>query len=154
MHISASMRLMGVFALKFADEPVNIASSRIQAFLAYLALHRDNPQSRQHLAFLLWPDSNESQAFTNLRTLLHRTNKVLSAKHPSIIADSNTVMWHPDIQLEIDVHQFLSEIDRANTLIQIDDQRAIDALQNAVNLYQGDFLVDCYDDWIEVYCVL
>ena len=37
------------------------------SLLAYLLFHRDTPQPRQHLAFLLWPDSSESQARTNLR---------------------------------------------------------------------------------------
>jgi hypothetical protein len=32
-----------------------------------LLLHRDAPQPRQRLAFLLWPGSTERQAHTNLR---------------------------------------------------------------------------------------
>ena len=46
-------------------------SSRAESLLAYLLLHRDAPQPRQHLAFLLWPGSTEGQAQTNLRKVLH-----------------------------------------------------------------------------------
>src|SRR5262245_5294746 len=45
-------------------------SLRLQRFLALIALRRD-PQHRSRLAFELWPDSDERQARTNLRKLLH-----------------------------------------------------------------------------------
>jgi hypothetical protein len=69
----ARMRLLGGFALELRSTPLTITSPRLQALLAYLALHRP----RQRLAFLLWPDSSESQAHTNLRTLLHRLHAAL-----------------------------------------------------------------------------
>ena len=45
-------------------------SLRLQRFLALIALRRDL-QHRSRLAFELWPDSDERQARTNLRKLLH-----------------------------------------------------------------------------------
>ena len=48
-----------------------LGSARAESLLAYLLLHREAPQPRQRLAFLLWPDSSEPQARTNLRHLLH-----------------------------------------------------------------------------------
>ena len=39
-----------------------VNTPRLQALLAYLVLHPGIRQSRQHLAFLLWPDSTEAQA--------------------------------------------------------------------------------------------
>jgi hypothetical protein len=44
-----------------------LGSARAESLLAYLLLHRDAAQPRQRLAFLLWPDSSEPQARTNLR---------------------------------------------------------------------------------------
>ncbi len=43
------------------------ALGRAESLLAFLLLHRDAPQPRQRLAFLVWPDSGEEQARTNLR---------------------------------------------------------------------------------------
>lgn len=40
---------------------------------------RDTPQPRQHLAFLLWPDSTEAQARANLRRALHDLHQLLPA---------------------------------------------------------------------------
>ena len=37
-----------------------VNTSRLQSLLAYLVLHADVPQSREQLAFLLWPESGES----------------------------------------------------------------------------------------------
>jgi DNA-binding SARP family transcriptional activator len=50
-------------------------SGRAESLLAYLLLHRDVPQPRQRLAFLLWPDSAEGQAHTNLRKVLHNLRR-------------------------------------------------------------------------------
>lgn len=54
-----------------------VLSSRLQALIAYLALHPGAPISRQQLAFVFWRDSEESQAQTNLRRLLHLFRSVL-----------------------------------------------------------------------------
>jgi len=45
--------------------------------LAFLLLNRDAAQPRQRLAFLLWPDSTEAQARTNLRHVLHNLRRAL-----------------------------------------------------------------------------
>jgi DNA-binding SARP family transcriptional activator len=50
-------------------------SARAESLLAYLLLHRDAPQPRQRLAFLLWPGSTEGQAQTNLRKVLHNLRR-------------------------------------------------------------------------------
>ncbi len=39
------------------------AKARLQLLLAYVTLHRNLTLSRQHMAFLFWPDSSEKQAF-------------------------------------------------------------------------------------------
>ena len=54
-----------------------LGSARAESLLAYLLLHREAPQPRQRLAFLLWPDSTEPQARTNLRHLLHNLRRAL-----------------------------------------------------------------------------
>jgi DNA-binding SARP family transcriptional activator len=67
------MQLLGDFRLVYGNELVtSVGTARLQALLAFLVLHRDTPQSRQHLAFLFWPDSTEAQARNNLRQALHQ----------------------------------------------------------------------------------
>lgn len=71
------LRLLGDFQLTHDGATVNgLSPARLQSLLAYLALHRASPQPRRHLAFLLWPDSIEVQARTNLRHLLHQLREI------------------------------------------------------------------------------
>jgi DNA-binding SARP family transcriptional activator len=69
---SLSVRLFGELELQLGDVRLpRLDLARARSLLAYLLLNRDAPQSRERLAFLLWPDSTESQARTNLRHLIH-----------------------------------------------------------------------------------
>jgi len=67
------IRLLGDFSLLYSNQPItSLNTMRLQSLLAYLALHRHSPQQRQHLAFLLWPDTTEAQARNNLRQPVHQ----------------------------------------------------------------------------------
>lgn len=65
------IHLLGDFRLVYANTSLSqITAPRLQALLAYLALYRAAPQSCQHLAFLLWPDTNDAQARPNALLLI------------------------------------------------------------------------------------
>jgi DNA-binding SARP family transcriptional activator len=71
-------RLLGAMDLRFGDRQVPpLGSARAESLLAYLLLHHDAPQPRLRLAFLLWPDTTERQAHTNLRKVLHTLRHAL-----------------------------------------------------------------------------
>ncbi len=55
------IHLLGDFLLTTDETPVTrITIPRLQSLFAYLVLHRNVPQDRSHLAFLLWPDFDGS----------------------------------------------------------------------------------------------
>ena len=68
MTLSAlHIRLLGGFDLIYRDAPVvGVNTPRLQSLLAYLILHTGSPQSRQHVAFLFWPDSTDHGSGTPL----------------------------------------------------------------------------------------
>ncbi|GIK43345.1 MAG: transcriptional activator [Chloroflexota bacterium] len=134
------IHLLGDFRLIYGDTPLTtVNTSRLQSLLAYLVLQRHAPQSRHHLAFLLWPDTPEAQAHTNLRTLLHRLRLALPEADRFLQADAQTVRWRSDAPFTLDVADFeQSFMQTASATV----------LQQAINLYQGDLLPGCYDDWI------
>ena len=73
-----TVRLLGELDLRLGDVPLPpLESARAESLLAYLLIHRGAPQPRQRLAFLLWPDSTEQQARTNLRHVLHKLRRAL-----------------------------------------------------------------------------
>ena len=131
--------LLGDFRLHYDERPVtSVNTPRLQALLAYLVLHRQAPQARRHLAFIFWPDSTEIQARTNLRHLLHELQHALPEGEHFVMADIQTVQWRPQGPFALDVASF-EEASAA-------DNR--ENLQRAIELYRGDLLPSCYDDWI------
>lgn len=134
------IHLLGHFRLTYGDTTLTtVNTSRLQSLLAYLVLQRHASQPRHHLAFLLWPDTPEAQAHTNLRTLLHRLRQALPEADCFLQADAQTVRWQPNAPFTLDVADFEQALKQANT---------ITTLQQAIDFYQGDLLPGCYDDWI------
>src|SRR5262245_8213686 len=90
-------RLLGPLDLRLGETPLGpMDSSRVESLLAYLLLHRDAPQPRRHLAFLLWPDSTEGQAQTNLRKVLHSLRRALPDAGDLIDIGPRVLRWRPD----------------------------------------------------------
>jgi len=93
-------RLLGPVDLRAgAQRLAPLDSARAESLLAYLLLHRDAPQPRQRLAFLLWPGSTEAQAHTNLRKVLHTLRRALPGADRLIDIRPRTLQWHPDAPL-------------------------------------------------------
>ncbi|MBA3823186.1 MAG: AAA family ATPase [Ktedonobacterales bacterium] len=146
MHIS----LLGDFRLVYDDVQVTrLNTPRLQAFLAYLVLHREGPQSRHHLAFLFWPDATEAQARTNLRQLLYQLRRFFPAVAQFIDADASMVWWKEEAAMKLDVVDFEAALHRADAATrEQDDRLAQTNLAQADALYRGDLLPHCYDEWI------
>ena len=144
---SLSINLLGTFQLISGNTPLTTVDwPRLQSLLAYLVLHASAPQSRTHLAYLLWPDSTESQAHTNLRHLVHRLRRAIPDADAFLHAEKQTLQWQPDAPWTLDVADFERAIALATQAEQQAEVRL--ALERAVELYQGDLLPGCYEEWI------
>ncbi len=64
-------------AQRSGGEELALESAKVRALLAYLSLHLDLPQSRDFLAYLLWPDVPNETARKNLRQALYSLRKAL-----------------------------------------------------------------------------
>jgi DNA-binding SARP family transcriptional activator/tetratricopeptide (TPR) repeat protein len=144
------IRLLGAFDVSTEPPfPTRLYTPRLQSLLAYLLLHRDVPQLRAHLAFLLWPDSSESQARTNLRNLLHQLRHSAPYLDRYLLIDSATVCWHSCEEVSLDVAEFEQALDAAESARRTGESDGVRAaLQRAVGLYRNDLLPSCYDDWV------
>ncbi len=109
-------------------------SPRLQRFLALLVLRRE-ARHRAKIAFELWPDSDESQARTNLRKLLHDLRHSLPDADRFVDIGNETVRWIPTGPSDVDVLKFRDAI-------------ATGDLELAARTYSGDLLPACYDDWV------
>ena len=100
------VRLLGVVEIILDGRRLRAFNSlRLQRFLALIALRR-GPQHRSRLAFELWPDSDERQARTNLRKLLHDFRHSLPDIGEFVEIDNETVRWIPTGPSEVDVLRF------------------------------------------------
>jgi DNA-binding SARP family transcriptional activator len=147
------LHLLGDFLAVLGDSPLTTLSvPRQQSLLAYLVLHRDAPQDRSHLAFLLWPDSTEEQAHTNLRKLLYHLRQTFPEIDHFLHTNNRSVQWRAaqaDVSWTLDIVQFEQALLRAEQAKTDHDTTARhQALELALGLYRGDLLPSCYDEWI------
>ncbi len=142
--MSLRIRLLGGVSIDQDGSPVRLESGRVESLLGYLLLHRDTPQSRQHLAFQLWPDTTDAQARTNLRHLLHSLRRAWPDVDAHLDVGNRTVQWRSAAAVDLDVEMFDAALDAA----QDSAGDRIGSLGAAVDLYRGELLPGCFDEWL------
>jgi DNA-binding SARP family transcriptional activator/predicted ATPase len=144
------IQLLGSFSLRQDDRPItSLNTPRLRSLLAYLLLHAGTPQARQHIAFVLWPDTPESHARNNLRQFLYQLRQILPDSDRFLVTDANTVSWKKDSTQILDVDLFEQALAAVALAGQRDNVTALRKnLERALSYYQGDLLPECYDDWI------
>lgn len=146
-HASLDIQLLGQFHLRYnATAVAGPTTSSHQALLAYLVLHADQVHTRRHLAFLLWPDSSEPQARTNLRKAIYHLRHTLPELDRFLVADRHSLMWRSDAPYTLDVSAFETAVTRAQS--SANPVHRIDHLAHTIKLYRGDLLPGHYDTWI------
>lgn len=152
------LQLLGQFQLFAKSEPVpGLTSEKAQALLAYLAAEPAQPQSREMLAELLWPDRPDGVARQNLRQTLSRLQRTLPAtKEPLLHTTRQTVRLNHDV-VQIDLDAFTATLAAVNAHPHPSPNACLDCCQMltaAVDQYQGDFLdglfcdSPAFDEWV------
>jgi DNA-binding SARP family transcriptional activator len=130
------IRVLGELSLRLDGTPLPpLESARAESLLAYLLVHRGTRVPRQQLAFLLWPDSTERQARTNLRHVLHTLRRALPVLEEFVDVTARTLEWRADGRFRLDLGVFEAALERG-------DER------EAVAAYAGDLLEGSYDEWV------
>ncbi|MEZ4867809.1 MAG: tetratricopeptide repeat protein [Caldilineaceae bacterium] len=94
------LTLFGSPTVTVDKQPVHIGRRKALALLAYLAVTQ-RPQSRAHLAALLWPEYDEAGARAELRRALSTLNQALGSAW--LAADRNQVTLVANENLQVDV---------------------------------------------------
>jgi DNA-binding SARP family transcriptional activator len=143
------IELLGTMRFTFGQSLVtSVNTNRMRSLLAFLVLHSESMQSREQLASLLWPESTDAQARTNLRQLLHNLRRALPMECCLLVSDNHTVRWLSDRSCAIDVVEFEAVARAAKCARESDPAAEREALERAAGLYQDDLLPDLYDDWL------
>ena len=133
------IRLFGTFQVTIDEAAVSrFASDKVRALLAYLAVEAGQPQRRQKLAGLLWPDYPEASANANLRTALANLRTVIGdsyAAPPYLLISRQTIQFNSASSAWIDVASF-AKLSGQAALSALD----LAAIEQAAELYRSDFL--------------
>lgn len=139
------MRLFGELDLRRNGQQLTtVESARARSLLAYLLVHGPAPLPRERLAFLLWPDSTEGQARTNLRHLLHTLRRASPEVDEYLEITSQMLRWRTEQPCWIDVAAFEAAAAHAED----GSEAELDSLREALDLYAGDLLEGSYDEWL------
>jgi predicted ATPase/DNA-binding SARP family transcriptional activator len=137
-----ALYLLGAPRLELNNSIITVDRRKTLALLAYLAVNRWG-HHRDHISALLWPEYEQSKAFTNLRHILWEIRQaigegwIIAARDTiALIAEgadqpSERFVW-------LDVARFKSLITESRS--QNDILRRISLLSDSVKLYRNHFL--------------
>ena len=136
------VRLLGKFEVRYENKLINIASRPAQSLFAYLILNAGIAHRREKLAGMLWPDSLEETARSNLRHALWKIRKSFPASQKRtiqyLLADDLAIMFDPTAETWLDV----AEIEKLR------EDASTEELVAVLSHYQGDLLPGFYDEWV------
>lgn len=134
--------LLGQFDVREDGRHLDIPTRNAQALLAYLLLTAGQVHRREKLAGLLWPDSAEENARSNLRHELWRLRKALpETVPPFILSDDLTIAFNRESQFTLDALTLESAPVEGSATAE---------LIEAVSAYGGELLPGFYQEWVFV----
>lgn len=138
--VTLNVKLFGHLQLTEGTHPLpSPLRPRAQRLLAYLLLRRYTSLTRETIAFTLWPNIPEKESLAMLRRALNDLRTALPQPADNwVLVDRNTLRWNLDTLHWLDVDAFERGV-RESTIV---------SLQNAVQLYTNDLLLDFSDDWV------
>lgn len=134
------VKLLGQFNVLLDGKRLIIPTRNAQSLFAYLVLNAGRAHRREQLAGLLWPDSNEKNARSNLRHELWRLRKSLDIKVEKVfLIDDLTIAFNAQSDYSVDVYGLEK--------VPVEGSTAEDLI-GALSCYQGELLPGFYDEWI------
>ena len=155
------LHLLGSFQATLDGQPITgFESNKVRALLAYLAVEAERPHSRDELIGLLWPDQPDATARANLRQALANLRNAIgdrTSEAPFLLATFDSIQFQRSQHCSIDVVTFTGLIAACQTHAhrRLETCRSCaQRLQQAVELYRGDFLAqfiqsgsEAFEEW-------
>lgn len=129
----------------------NLIPGKAKELLCYLLLHRERSLGREFLANILWADCSTENSKQYLRKALWQLQRAfpkLGVPVESILlADLQSVTVNPNAGIWVDVAEFECLCSSHGNPSRPADGSCQEALEAAVDLYQGELLEGWYQDW-------
>lgn len=144
--------LLGDINIIVEDEVVTEKlSSKAIALLCFLSVNKGKKFTRDKLASFFWNDVTIENARYNLRYSLWNIRKVINRGSQDIfLSTKDNCMINPDLDYYLDIHHYRDILNKYKF-----NDEAIESLEEAKELYRGEFLQEFYlkncqdfNDWI------
>lgn len=139
-----ALAFLGTFHVTLDGQPVQFATARARALLAYLAVEANRPHRREALAALLWQNHPEAAARQNLSQELARLRRAIRDRHETrYLHITSTTVQFDSASADADVSRFQNLLTACAT----HRHESIEScpaclirLREASAMYGGDFL--------------
>ncbi len=150
MKAQWKIELFGLLRARQNDRVISrFRTQKTGALLAYLAYHYHRPHAREQLIDLFWPqgeiEAGRRSLSVALSSLRHQMEPPGLPAGAVIIADRSSVQLNPSA-ITTDIAQFEAAIKTASKADSNDKQ--VQSLAAAVELYRGELLAGYYEDWV------
>jgi predicted ATPase/DNA-binding SARP family transcriptional activator len=138
MAAPLTIGLFGPMRVLVGDQPLPPVRSRKALWLlALLTLRHGRPVAREWLASTLWPDTDLSVAFTNLRPVIWELRRALGDQAYRIQSPDRVTVVLDLEGADVDLAAFDTAIRQGGT----------DGFERAIALYRGPLLEGCPEEW-------
>lgn len=142
-----NINVLGGFRAEFeSGQALHLHTRKAQALFAYLAMRPGQMQPRDKIAALLWGETGEEQARHSLRQTLVGLRKAVGSEEPPVLlVEGDSLALSRDV-IRVDAVEFQRLVTEATE----------ESLEEAVALYQGDFLEglsvneEPFEEWLLV----
>jgi DNA-binding SARP family transcriptional activator len=127
------------------DSPDWIQKSR--ELLYYLLSHPEG-RTKEQIGLALWPDASTAQLRSSFHDTVFRLRRSLGGKE-WVVFEKRRYAFGRSLDYSYDVEEFERHLSEARRLRSEDPDQTIQHLQEAIDLYAGDFLEDiAQSDWM------
>ncbi|MDE3074367.1 MAG: AAA family ATPase [Chloroflexota bacterium] len=152
------LALLGSPQAHHGGEELRFQTRKALALLAYLAAEPGG-HSREKLVSLFWPDADTEHGRTTLRTTLWFLRAALRppAEEEHVLSRRDLLAFRFEAEHQLDLQQLADAAELAKTPHNVTPVHLLPRLQDAAQLYRGDFLegfnladAPDFDDWVAV----
>lgn len=153
MEVILTVNLLGKFQILYQGHVLNddnIRSEMLVKLLSYILIHREHSLSVQELSEAMWQEDETDNPAGALKNLMYRLRTILKkhfGEQEFIRTSRGAYSWNEEVKVVIDVEEFEKNCKLAKEAG--NKESAISYYEEAVELYQGDFLAKYSDSkWI------
>ncbi|MBE5934774.1 MAG: diguanylate cyclase [Lachnospiraceae bacterium] len=127
-------------------------SKKIWNLLAYIIMHKNRVLLQSDIMDSIWPDDASTNPVSALKTSLFRIRGLLEEvavdNEEFILSSRGAYRWNSDIECKVDAIEFEELCLKSEDKTLTDDERIV-ILEEAINMYYGDFLKRFANDlWV------